>query len=91
MSAGVGFLAALWPFLLGALFGGGTYAGGQLYREEEITPTGTAVAMGFGAATGGMGSVLAGAAGGGIVGNAVWRPGFAAINTAGQLIAQDCD
>lgn len=41
------------------------------------------------AITGGIGGTAVKATGGGLVGNAVWRPGFGAINAAGQAIAAD--
>ncbi|MCS5711942.1 hypothetical protein [Candidatus Berkiella aquae] len=42
-----------------------------------------------GAVTGGLSGAAVGAAGGGLTENIAWRPGFAAINMAGQAIAAE--
>jgi len=70
--------AGIWPFLIGSVVSLTGYAINKHRHQEEITVPGAATAMCFGAVTGG-----------GIVGNLVWRPGFAAINAAGQAIAAE--
>jgi len=76
-------------FLVGSLIGFGMYALNKHNRHEPITLAGSTTAIGFGAVTGGVGGVAARAAGGGVVGNVVWRPGAMAVNGAGQLIAKE--
>lgn len=58
-------------------------------HQELMSYEGAAISATFGGITGGIGGAAAGAAGGGIIGNIVWRPGFFAINSAGQAIAQE--
>lgn len=77
------------PFLIGTLIGLGSYVYGNVSEKELMSYQGAAVAAGFGGATGGLSGAAVGAAGGGIVANVVWRPGFMAINGAGQLIAAE--
>lgn len=79
--------AGIWPFVIGSVISLASYAYNKNRRHEEMTVPGAATAMCFGAVTGGVGGMCAGAAGGGIVGNLAWRPGFLAINAAGQAIA----
>jgi len=76
-------------FVIGSLIGLATYAYNKHRHHEPMTVPGAATAAGFGAITGGIGGAAVGAAGGGIIGNVVWRPGFAAINAAGQAIAAE--
>lgn len=76
-------------FIVGSAIGLIAYAINKHSHEEPMTIPGAATAAGFGAVTGGIGSMAVGAAGGGIIGNIVWRPGFAAINAAGQAIAAE--
>ncbi len=77
------------PFIIGSLINLITYTAVKKYKHEEITAQGMCVSAATGALTGGLGTACAGAAGGGLIGNAVWRPGFVAINAAGQGIAQE--
>jgi hypothetical protein len=81
--------AGVLPIIAGGAIGAGVYAATQTVNNEPITIKGISIATGFGAMTGGLGSAAASAAGGGIVGNAAWRPGLAAINSAGQTIAKN--
>ena len=39
--------------------------------------------------TGGIGAAGGAAAGGGLIGNAVWTPGTTALNASGNLIAKE--
>lgn len=77
----------LWNFVIGSAIGLGGYVVHKKKDDEPMTLPGVVTAMGFGAATGGLGCWAAGAAGGGWVGHLAWRPGFMAINAAGQAIA----
>jgi len=77
------------PFLWGTIIGLGSYMANKAVHKELMTYEGAAIAATFGGVTGGVGGAAAGATGGGIVGNLVWRPGFVAINSAGQAIAQE--
>lgn len=61
------------PFLQGTIIGLGSYIVNKAAHQELMSYEGAA----------------AGAAGGGIIGNIVRRPGFFAINSAGQAIAQE--
>lgn len=81
--------AGIWGFVVGSLVSLAGYALNKHRHHEEMTVPGAATAMCFGAVTGGVGGMCAGAAGGGVVGNLAWRPGFAAINAAGQAIAAE--
>lgn len=65
------------------------YAFNKHQEQEPMTPQGAATAATFGAVAGGIGGAAVSAAGGGVVANLVWRPGFMAINAAGQAIAQE--
>lgn len=76
-------------FIIGSVIGLASYAISKHTHHEPMTVPGAATAAGFGAVTGGIGGAAVGAAGGGIVGNLVWRPGFMAINAAGQAIAAE--
>ncbi len=76
-------------FIIGSAIGLASYAISKYTHHEPITVPGAATAAGFGAVTGGIGGAAVGAAGSGIVGNLVWRPGFMAINAAGQAIAAE--
>jgi len=82
-------------FVIGSAIGLISYAVSKHIHHEPMTVPGAATAAGFGAMTGGLGGLggLGGAAveaaGGGIVANIAWRPGFAAINAAGQAIATE--
>ena len=66
----------------------GIYAASKKHRHEEITGQGLAIAAGSGIVAGGIGGIGGAAAGGGIIGNAVWAPGAQAINASGNAIAQ---
>ena len=59
------------------------------HKHEEITPQGLAIAGGTGIVSGGIGAAAGVAAGGGLIGSAVWTPGTMAINASGNLIAQE--
>jgi hypothetical protein len=74
-------------FIVGSGVGVGMYAFKQHLNEQPMTIGGATTAAAFGAVTGGLGGAAIGAAGGGIIGNIAWRPGFIAINSAGQAIA----
>lgn len=78
-----------WNFVIGSVIGLASYAINKHRHDEPMTVPGAATAASFGAVTGGLGGAAVGAAGGGIVANVAWRPGFMAINTAGQLIAAE--
>ncbi len=67
----------------------GMYAAKKKHRHEEITPQGLAIAAGSGAIAGGVGGIGGAAAGGGLVGNAVWLPGAQALNLSGNAIASN--
>lgn len=77
----------VWQAVGGAAIGLGAYAYNSHRANRPMTLSGAATAIGFGAMTGGLGGAAVRAAGGGIVGNVAWRPGFAAINASGQGIA----
>lgn len=74
-------------FVLGTAVALGSYFLNKHRSKEPVTVAGVATAASFGAVTGGLGGVAVGAAGGGVVANIAWRPGFIAINAAGQAIA----
>lgn len=76
-------------FIASALIGYAIYALKKDYHNEPITLPGAITATAFGGVTGGLGGLAAEAAGGGIVGAIAWRPGFIAINSAGQAIAAE--
>lgn len=67
----------------------GIYAAKKKHKHEEMTPQGFAIAAGSGALAGGIGGIGGAAAGGGIIGNAVWAPGAQALNLSGNAIAQN--
>lgn len=54
-----------------------------------MTSQGLLTSAAFGGVLGGGAGSMARAAGGGIIGNMVWRPGFFAVNAAGQAIAKE--
>lgn len=58
------------------------YAVNKHRRHEDMTLEGACI-------TGGIGGICVKAAGAGVAANLAWRPGFSAINAAGQGIAQD--
>lgn len=74
-------------FIIGTVIGLVTYAIDKHNQHEPMTLPGAATAAGFGALTGGLGSARLEIAGGGIVANIVWKPGFLAINASKQEIA----
>ena len=76
-------------FIIGTAIGLISYSINKHKNNEPMTISGATTAASFGAVTGGLGGAAVGAAGGGIVGNIAWRPGFVAINAAGQAIASD--
>lgn len=76
-------------FVIGSAIGLISYAVSKHIHHEPMTVPGAATAAGFGAMTGGLGGAAVEAAGGGIVANIAWRPGFVAINAAGQAIATE--
>ncbi len=57
-------------------------------KHEEITPQGLAIAGGSGLIAGGVGVAGGLAAGGTLIGNAVWAPSSIAINASGNAISQ---
>ena len=77
----------VWGLLIGVGISLASYALNKHRNNEPMTISGAATAGGFGAVTGGLGGAAVGAAGGGVVANIAWRPGFMAINAAGQAIA----
>lgn len=85
ISGGFTFL----PFIAGTVINLVAYAIQKKVKHEEMTPQGIAISAATGALTGGVGTAAVKAAGAGLAGNIAWRPGFIAINQAGQLIAQD--
>jgi hypothetical protein len=58
-------------------------------RHEEITPQGLAIAGGAGAIGGAIGVAGGMAAGGTLIGNAVWAPSNMAISASGNAISQN--
>jgi hypothetical protein len=84
-----GFWHIVARFAVGSAVSLLSYAFNKHKKEEPMTAEGAATAATFGAVTGGIGGAAVGAAGGGVVANLAWRPGFIAINAAGQAIAQE--
>jgi phage-related protein len=78
-----------WGFIIGSAISLVSYAINKHRHEEPMTIPGAVTAAGFGAITGGVGGAAVEVAGGGIAANIAWRPGFAAINAAGQAIAAE--
>lgn len=74
-------------FIIGTAIGLISYSINKKIHHEPMTVQGATMAAGIGAATSGLGGVAVGAAGGGIAANVAWRPGFVALNAAGQQIA----
>ncbi|MFI4937102.1 MAG: hypothetical protein ACHQJ6_01150 [Candidatus Berkiellales bacterium] len=77
----------IFNFAASALIGYAVYALKKDYQNEPKTLQGALTAAGFGGVTGGLGGLAAEAAGGGMIGSLAWKPGFTAINMAGQAIA----
>lgn len=82
-----------WPIVLRiigpTLINIGIYAFTKKKNHEEMTGQGLAIAAGTGVISGGIGGLGGAAAGGGLVGNAVWLPAAQAINLSGNAIAQE--
>ena len=76
-------------FIIGTAIGLIAYSINKRKHGEPMTISGATTAAGFGAMTGGFGGLAARAAGGGLIGNLAWRPGFMAVNAAGQAIASE--
>lgn len=70
---------ALINFAVGGAIGFGTYAATNYYLNKPITWQGSLYSVGTGALTGGVGSALGRAAGGGI-GNVVWKANGMSLN-----------
>lgn len=67
-------------FAVGGAIGFGTYAATNYYLNKPITWQGSLYSVGTGALTGGIGSSLGRAAGGGL-GNVIWKTNGAVLNT----------
>ena len=67
-------------FAVGGAIGFGTYAATNYYLKKPITWQGSLYSIGTGALTGGVGSALGRAAGGGI-GNVVWKANGVSLNS----------
>ena len=78
-----------WGFIIGSALNLAVYAINKRRRHEDMSMEGACMAAATGALTGGVGGICVRAAGGGIAANLAWRPGFSAINAAGQGIAQE--
>lgn len=76
-------------FVVPTLINMAGYALHKKHKHEDITPEGLAIAGGAGVAGAAIGVAGGLAAGGTAIGNAVWLPSAAAINTSGNLIAQN--
>lgn len=64
------------------------YSFNKHYKNEDITGTGLAIAGGAGLLSGGASVGLGAAAGGSLLGPAVWAPTTVTINATGNAIAQ---
>ncbi len=78
-----------WGFVVGSVINLAVYAVNKHRKHEDMTLEGACISTASGALTGGVGGMCVKAAGAGVAANLAWRPGFSAINAAGQGIAQD--
>ena len=67
-------------FAFGAGVGLGGYRWSHNFNFKEMSWGGAFLSAGAGAVTGGLGGAAIKAAGGGIVGNIAWRPGFTGLS-----------
>lgn len=65
------------------------YAFAKKHHDEPVTAAGLAIAGGSGVLSGGVSVGLGAAAGGGVLGAAVWAPTTVTINATGNAIARE--